>query len=63
MPPRPARLGGRTWVVERLDLVENAPSSTGLPGDILEHLADGLVVQTGDGPVRLKALPGAESAG
>lgn len=62
-PSAKARLAGRTWVIEQLDPVENTSSSAARPGEILEHLADGLVVQTGDGPARILAKPRTEPAG
>jgi methionyl-tRNA formyltransferase len=52
-----AHIAGRDWQIERLDLVDDAPS-TAQPGTVLEQLTDGLIVQTGDGVVRITANTG-----
>ncbi len=57
-----ARIAGQDWLIERLDLVDQTPTKAG-PGMIIEQLTDGLIVQVGDGIVKLKATPYAESVG
>jgi methionyl-tRNA formyltransferase len=52
-----AHIAGRAWQIERIDLVDAAPS-TAQPGTVLEQLTDGLIVQTGDGVVKITANTG-----
>ncbi|NJM42015.1 MAG: hypothetical protein HC853_15300 [Anaerolineae bacterium] len=50
--PVRARINGEVWVIERVDLVETtAPNAT--PGNVIEQLADGVMVQTGEGAAKL----------
>lgn len=53
-PAAKAHIGGEEWLIERLDLMEGTPANT-QPGAVLEHLPDGLIVQAGDGAVKIKA--------
>ncbi len=52
--PVMARINGEAWTIAQLDLVEGPVSDAG-PGSVIERVADGLVVQTGKGAVRLIA--------
>jgi methionyl-tRNA formyltransferase len=56
-----AHIAGQDWLIERLDLVEGAPTNA-TPGTVIEQLADGLIVQAGDGAVKIKATPQGEAA-
>ena len=56
-----AHIAGQDWLIERLDLVEAAPT-TANPGSVIEQYADGLIVQAGDGAVKIKATPYSEAA-
>ncbi len=53
-PAAKARIGGEEWLIERLDLKEETPARM-QPGAVLERLPDGLIVQAGDGAVKIKA--------
>jgi len=56
-----AHITGRDWLIERLDLVDGE-SANGVPGTIIEQLADGLIVQAGDDAVKIKAAPFSDAA-
>lgn len=56
-----AHIAGQDWLIERLDLVEAAPTIAN-PGSVIEQCADGLIVQAGDGAVQIKATPYSEAA-
>ena len=56
-----AHIAGQDWLIERLDLVEAAPT-TANPGSVIEQCADELIVQAGDGAVKIKATPYSEAA-
>jgi methionyl-tRNA formyltransferase len=60
-PHAKAHIAGQDWLIERLDLVEGAPTNTN-PGAVIEQLADGLIVQVGDGAVKIKATPYVDAA-
>jgi methionyl-tRNA formyltransferase len=49
-----ARINNEVWTIAQIDLVEG-PVSEALPGSVIERLADGFVVQTGEGAARLIA--------
>ena len=52
-PIAQTRIGGETWLIERLDPVEG--HGAGAPGSVLKTIADGLIVQTGSSAAQLKA--------
>ena len=52
--PVMARIDGTPYSIAQIDLV-NGPASTAAPGSVIERLADGLIVQTGDGAAKLIA--------
>jgi methionyl-tRNA formyltransferase len=60
-PHAKAHIAGQDWLIERLDLVEGAHTHAN-PGTIIERLADGLIVQVGDGAVKIKAIPHVDAA-
>lgn len=51
-----AHIAGQDWLVERLDLLEDTTANA-KPGSLIEQLEDGLIVQAGDGAVKIKATP------
>jgi methionyl-tRNA formyltransferase len=61
--PVRVQVGGAVWEVKGIDLVEDQVSEAA-PGSVIEELADGLLVQTGEGVARLagkRALPSSPS--
>ncbi len=53
-PQARAKFGDDVWRVERIDAVDQGDASA-TPGTILDITPDGLIVQTGDGLVQLRA--------
>jgi methionyl-tRNA formyltransferase len=51
-----AHIAGQDWQIAQFDLVDGSPL-TAPPGVLIERLADGLIVQTSDAAVRLRATP------
>ncbi|MEO6060945.1 MAG: formyltransferase family protein [Thermoflexales bacterium] len=53
-PAAKARIGAEEWLIERLDPMDETTANK-QPGTVLEQLPDGLIVQAGDGAVKIKA--------
>jgi methionyl-tRNA formyltransferase len=49
-----SHMDGKDWLIESLDLLEGT-STAANPGSVIERIADGLIVQAGDGAVKIKA--------
>lgn len=52
-PHAKAMIDGQPWLIERVDLTDEA-STNSAPGTLLHLTADGALVQTGDGVIKIK---------